>query len=122
MSVLPSAPFLLLTHLHTLLPDWNENVVPRLLVIFQSVEWKAKGQRHTRNVEMRQQEFAERSAPLIGRYRSFLDGATMKRAPQVQKLLPKGDYKIPTTPEGSLPFATASSSGAIESLPQPAPW
>ena len=122
MSVFPSAPFLLLTHVHTLLPDWNENVVPRLLAIFRSVERKIKGQRYMRNVEMRQEEFAERSAPLIGRYRPFLDGATMKRAPQVQKLLPKGDHEIPTTPGGSLPFAMASSSGAIKSLPQPAPW
>ena len=83
MSIFPFALFLLATHILSL--DWNENVVPRLLAIFRSVERKADGWKHTRNIEMRQQEFARRPAPLIERYLPFLDSGTLKRAPQVQK-------------------------------------
>ena len=83
MSIFPFAPFLLATHILSL--DWNENVVPRLLAIFRSVERKADGWKHTRNIEMRQQEFARHPAPLIERYLPFLDSGTLKRAPQVQK-------------------------------------
>ena len=79
--------------------DWNENVVPRLLAIFRSVEQAVKVQKHKRNIETRQQEFAECSVPLIEHYRPFLDTATLRRAPQVQKLLSEGDYQTPVTPE-----------------------
>ena len=83
MSVFPFAPFLSATHI--LLLDRNENVIPRLLAIFRSVDRKANGQKHTRNIDMRQQEFARRPAPLIERYLPFLDSGTLKCAPQVQK-------------------------------------
>ena len=50
---------------------------------------------------MRQQEFAECSAPLIKCYQPFLDSAALRRAPKVQKVLSEGDYKTPVTPETS---------------------
>jgi len=98
MSVSPSSPTLCRLILPCFL-DWNENVVPRLLAIFRSVERETKGQTHKRNIEMRQQEFAEYSAHLIEQYQPFLDNATLRRAPQVQKLLSEDDYQIPITPE-----------------------
>jgi len=91
--------FLLLTRIHTLFLDWNENAVPRLLAIFRSVERETGGQKRRRDIEARQQEFAKCSASLIERYEPFLDGATLRRAPQVQKLLSEGDYQTPVTPE-----------------------
>ena len=99
MSVSNTALSLSPTHIRTPLIDWDENVVPRLFAIFRSVERETKGQNHRRNVEMRQQEFAECSASLIEQYQPFLDGATLGRAPQVRKLLSEGGYKIPVTPE-----------------------
>ena len=81
----PFTPLLLATHI--LLLDWNENVIPRLLSIFRSVDRKADGWKHTRNIEMRQQESARRPAPLIERCRPFLDSGTLKRALWVQKQL-----------------------------------
>ena len=50
MSTFPFAPFLLATHI--LLLDWNENVDPRLLAIFWSVERKADGWNHRGSIEM----------------------------------------------------------------------
>ena len=88
-----------LTHIHTPFLDWNENVVPRLLAIFRSVEREMGGQKHRRDVETRQQEFAKCFAPLIKRYEPFLDSATLRRAPQVQKLLSEGNYQTSVTPE-----------------------
>ena len=99
MSVFPSASFLLPTQIPALLLDWNENVVPRLLPIFRSVEREIEKQRHRRNIETRQQEFAECSASLIEHYEPFLDSVALRRAPQVQELLSEGGYKIPVTPE-----------------------
>ena len=88
-----------LTRIHTLSLDWNENVVPRILAIFRSVEREVEGQKQRRNIETRQQEFAECSARLIERHRPFLDSTVLRRAPQVQKLLSDGDYQTPVTPE-----------------------
>jgi len=96
-SHLPLFPSL--THVHALSPDWNENVVPRLRAIFRSVEQEIEGQRHRKDIETRQQEFAERSAPFIEHYKPFLDVSALRRAPQVQKLLSEGDYQTPLTPE-----------------------
>jgi len=87
------------TQLYTLLLDWNENVVPRLLAIFRSVEREIEGQKQKRNIETRQQEFADCSAPLIEQHKPFLDRAVLRRAPQAQKLLSDGDYQTPVTPE-----------------------
>ena len=84
--------------------DWNENVVPRLLAIFRLVERETKGQTHKRNIEMRQQEFAEYSAQLIEQYQPFLDNAALRRAPQVQKLLSEDDYRTPITRERFSPI------------------
>jgi len=53
---------------------------------------------------MRQQEFAECSAQLIEQYQPFLDSATLRRAPQVQKLLSEDDYRTPITPERLSPI------------------
>ncbi|KAF9646712.1 hypothetical protein BDM02DRAFT_3188609 [Thelephora ganbajun] len=78
---------------------WNENVVPRLLAIFRSVKRETERQKYRRNVETRQQEFAELSAPLIEHYKPFLDTPALRRAPQVQKLLSEDNYQIPLTPE-----------------------
>jgi len=104
MSVSPFLPFLLLPHTHAHFLDWNENVVPRLLAIFRLVEQETKGQKHRKNIEMREQEFAEYSAQLIERYQPFLDSATLRRAPHVQKLLSEDDYRIPVTPERLSPI------------------
>ena len=82
MLVSPLSSFLLSTQLHNLL-DWNENVVPRLLVIFRSVGRDTENWKCRRNIETRQQEFAECSAPLIERHQPFLDSAALRRAPQV---------------------------------------
>jgi len=90
--------------IHTRFLDWNENVVPRLLAIFRLVERETKGQQHRRNVGIRQQEFAEHSAQLIEHYQPFLDSVTLRRAPQVQKLLSEDDYRIPVTPERFSPI------------------
>jgi hypothetical protein len=79
--------------------DWNENVIPRLLAIFRSVEQEIEGQRKRRNIETRQQEFAECSAQLIERHKPFLDGTALRRVPQVRELLSDGDYQTPVTPE-----------------------
>ncbi|KAF9781518.1 hypothetical protein BJ322DRAFT_1220382 [Thelephora terrestris] len=78
---------------------WNENVVPRLLPIFRSVEQEIEKQKHMKDIEARQQEFATCSAQLIERYKPFLDNAALRLAPQVQKLLSEDDYKTPITPE-----------------------
>ena len=101
MSVLP---FLLSGRIQTRFLDWDDNVVPRLLAIFRSVERETRGQKHRRNVEIRQQEFAEYSAQLIEQYQPFLDSATLRRAPQVQKLLSEDDYRTPITPERFSPI------------------
>ena len=53
---------------------------------------------------MRQQEFAEYSAQLIEQYQPFLDSATLRRAPQVRKLLSEDDYRTPMTPERFSPI------------------
>lgn len=93
-------PFVRLsTHFHIFLLDWDENVFPRLLAIFRSVEKEIEGQIHKRNVETRQQEFAECSAPLMEQYKPFLDSSALRRAPQVQKLLSEDNYQTPVTPE-----------------------
>ena len=92
-------PSPLSTRVYTWLLDWNDNVVPRLLAIFRSVEREIEGQKQKRNIETRQQEFAECSAPLIERHKPFLDSTVLRRAPQVQKLLSHGGYQTPVTPE-----------------------
>jgi len=99
VSFFPSVLLHLSTQLHALLLDWNENVVPRLLAIFRSVEREIEGRKQKRNIETRQQEFADHSAPLIEHHRPFLDRAVLRRAPQAQKLLSDGDYQTPVTPE-----------------------
>lgn len=50
---------------HTQSSDWNENVVPRLLPIFRSVQQQVEGKARRGVVETRKQESAERSAQLI---------------------------------------------------------
>lgn len=96
----PFVLFLFLTtHIRVLWADWDENVVPRLLAIFRSVEREIEGQKHRKNVEMRQQEFAECSAELTERYQPFLDNAALRRAPQAQKLLSEDSYQSSITPE-----------------------
>lgn len=87
------------TRIYVLLLDWNENVVPRLLPIFRSVEREIEEQKHRRNIETRKQEFADCSAPLVERYKPFLDVSVLRRAPQVQKLLSEDNYQTPVTPE-----------------------
>ena len=84
--------------------DWNENVIPRLLPIFRSVEKEIEKQKHTKNIEARQQEFATCSSPLIEQYKPFLDSSALRRAPQVQKLLSENNYQIPVTPERFSPI------------------
>ena len=83
----------------TLSPDWNENVVPRLIPIFRSVEREIEKQKHRKDIETRQQEFAACSAPLIEQYKPFLDASALGRAPQVQKLLSEDNYQTSVTPE-----------------------
>ena len=97
MSV--SSLFRLSTRVYTLLLVWNDNVVPRLLAILRSVEQGIEGQKHRRDIETRQQEFAECSAQLIDHHKPFLDSTVLRRAPQVQKLLSEGGYQKPVTPE-----------------------
>ena len=104
MLVSPFLPFLSSLHIHTRFPDWNENVVPRLLAIFRLVEREVKGQKQKRNIEMREQEFAEPSTQLIECYQPFLDSTTLRLAPRVQELLSEDDYRIPVTPERFSPI------------------
>lgn len=79
--------------------DWNDHIFPRLLSIFRSVEMEIGKQKHKRNIETRQHEFAACSAPLVKQYKPFLDSTALKRAPLVQKLLSEGNYQAPITPE-----------------------
>ena len=79
--------------------DWNENVVPRLLPVFRSVEKEVEKQKHMKNIETRQQELATCSAPLIEQYKPFLDSSALRRAPQVQRLISENNYQTPVTLE-----------------------
>ena len=87
------------TGIYNISLDWNENVVPRLLAIFRSVEREIEGQKQRRNIETRQQEFAECSARFIEQHKPFLDSTVLRRVPQVQKPPSDGDYKAPATAE-----------------------
>lgn len=96
MSVFP-APCLIFRLI--LPPDWNDHVVPRLLPISRSIQREVEKQEHRRNVEARQLEFAECSAPLVELYKPFLDSSALKRAPLVRELLSESNYQTPVTPE-----------------------
>lgn len=96
MSVFPAPCF---TWRLILSLDWEDHVIPRLIPIFRSVKTHVEKQKHRGNIEARQQEFADCSAPLIEQYNPFLDSSTLKRAPLVQTLLSENNYQIPVTPD-----------------------
>lgn len=84
---------------HTHSPDWNENVVPRLLPLFRSVQKQVEGKTRRGVVEARKQESTERSAQLTEPHEPSPDNTVPRRVPE-------DNDRTPTTPE-TLPSVRA---------------
>ena len=79
--------------------DWNENVVPRLLPIFRSVQKQVEGQKRRGDVEARKQESTERPAQLIERREPLPDNTAPRRVPEVSQLSLEDNGQTPPTPD-----------------------
>ena len=92
---LPALFRLLASRSHTRSTDWNENVVPRLLPIFRSVEQQVEGQKRRGDVEARKQESPDCAAQLIER--RLPDDTAPRRVPEI--LQPEDNGQSPATPD-----------------------